>query len=92
MKPKLKIANAGNVTVPAALALEQRGYVVRCDRSDDGSRETWVAESSMAELFAEDPVALLGLAALLESRGSDWKASDEQSRNFLKKFVYDDMA
>jgi hypothetical protein len=89
---KLKIADAGNVTVPAFLTLQQRGYVVRCERSADGTRETWIAESDTTELLADDPVALLGLAALAESRGTDWKASDSQIQEFLKKFGYDDVA
>jgi hypothetical protein len=90
MKSKLKIADAGNVTVPAFLALEQRGYSVRCERSDDGSHETWIAESAYAELLAENLLALLGLAALAEARGSDWKASDAQIEDFLQKYGYDD--
>ena len=53
---KLKIADAGNVTVPAFLALQQKGYTVRCERSPDGTRETWVAENDTTELFADDLV------------------------------------
>lgn len=86
MKPKLMISDAGNVDVPAYLTLLQRGYAVRCKMSDDGTEELWIAENSTTELRADDPVALLGLAALVESRGTDWKASDEQIDEFLKRF------
>lgn len=88
---KLRIANAGNVTVPAFLELQKRGYDVRCEKSDDGSRETWLAESDAAQLLADDPVALLGLAALAESRGANWRAADSQIDDFLKRFVYHDV-
>ncbi len=88
---KLKIADAGNVTVPAFLTLQQKGYVVRSERSADGTRDTWVAESDTTELLAADPVVFLGLAALAESRSRDWKASDSQIQEFLKKFGYDDV-
>ena len=90
MKFKIKIADAGNVTVPAFLALKQRGYLVRCDRCDEASEETWIAENADTELLADDLLALLGLAALVESRGSDWKASDAQIEEFLQKYGHDD--
>ena len=91
MKPNLKIADAGNVAVPAYLALLKKGYVVRCDRGVGDPGETWIAESDTTELLAGDTLALLGLAALAESRGPDWKASDEQIQDFLKTFGYEDV-
>lgn len=66
MKPKLKLADAGNVTVPAWLALQQKGYSVRCQMMAESSAETWVAENDKVELVADGPVTLLGLAALYE--------------------------
>lgn len=87
MKQKLKIADAGNVAVPAYLVLQQKGYQVRCETED--SQETWFAENDTAELIAEDIVALLGLVALAEFRGHNWKASDGEIDDFVQKFGYD---
>ena len=87
MKRKLRIADAGNVIVPAYLVLQQKGYQVRCETKD--SQETWFAENDTAELIAEDIVALLGLVALAECRGHDWKASDGEIDGFVQKFGYD---
>lgn len=82
--PKLKITDAGNVTVPAYLTLQQKGYRVRCERTD--SQEWWLAENDTTELAADDIVALLGLAAIAESRGQNWKATDGEIDDFLQRF------
>lgn len=77
-----KIGAAGNVIVPAYLALKQRGYTVTC--SEGGS--CWRAISHECEFIGEDPIVLLGLVALYETRGSAWKASDEEIEDFMKQF------
>jgi hypothetical protein len=75
-----------NVTVPAYLALRERGYRVR--RESGESEETWIAENKGIKLIANDIVALLGLAAVAESRGADWKASDGEIDDFLQRFPH----
>ena len=80
----IRIADAGNVDVPAYLTLKERGYTVTCTYSEDG--EVWTATSGDCELIAECPVTLLGLAALYETRGQEWKASDDEIEGFLKLF------
>lgn len=84
---KTKIADAGNTMVPAYLVLLAKGYSVRCDgRLFGPSEETWIAEDAHRILMAGDTVTLLGLAALAEARGEDWKASDEEIDRFLAEF------
>jgi hypothetical protein len=86
---KLTIMDAGNTVVPAYPALRPRGYTVRLDeRSTDGSEERWTAEDSRCVLNAGDPVTLLGLAALVETRGDGWQASDEELDRFVSEFDY----
>ena len=85
MKPKIKIAGAGNVVVPAFLALKQRGYTVRREQRTDGEH-TWIAQSSSAELISDDPVTLLALAAVAETRGEQWRASDPEIQKFLDEY------
>jgi hypothetical protein len=85
MKPKLKIAGAGNVVVPAFLTLTQRGYTVRREQRADGA-QTWIAESGAVELVADDPLTLLSLAAIAETRGEQWRASDAEIHRFLDEY------
>jgi hypothetical protein len=85
MKPKIKIAGAGNVVVPAFLALQQRGYVVWREQRADGT-QMWIAQNSAIELVSDDPVTLLALAALAETRGEKWNASDAEIQTFLDEY------
>lgn len=88
MKPT--IADAGNTLVPAYLALLARGYAVRRDEAASlGPEELWIAEDAHRVLMAGDPLTLLGLAAMVETRGEDWPASDEEIDRFLAEFGYD---
>ena len=88
MKHKLNISGAGNVVVPAYLALQKLGYSVRCENPASG-HEPWIAESDTTILSADDVVILLGLATLAQSRGEHWHASDAEIQDFLKKFGYE---
>ena len=38
------------------------------------------------ELWAADTLALLGLHCLHQERGANWKASDDQIAEFLRRF------
>lgn len=84
MKPKLRIATAESVAVSAYHALLEKGYGVRREKLALG--DLWVAESEQVELIADDPTSLLGLVALLESRGADWMSSDSQIQEFIRQF------
>ncbi len=84
---KSTLANAGNVIIPAYLALLERGFTVLQDPvMKTGSAACWVAEDSGHRFVAEDLVTLLGLVALYEIRGREWRASDEQIDRFLAEF------
>lgn len=85
MKPTL--ADAANTVIPAYLALLQRGLSVsRESASSDAAEAYWIAEDAARRFVAEDPLALLGLVALYETRGPEWQASDEQIDCFLAEF------
>jgi len=83
-----RIAGAGNVLVPAYLALLSLGYEVRMERDRDG-RETWSASGHELHLSASDPLELLGLHCLRTERGADWKAGEVEIRDFLDRFGYE---
>ncbi len=80
--PKKALAAAANVEVPAYLALRRRGYTVRVEGGGTG-KERWLAESDTHRLLGDGPLQLLGLAALLETLGDDWQASDAAIDDFL---------
>lgn len=85
MVAKTTLSAAGNAIVPAYLALLQKGYVVSVDNRT--GKEEWSAENSVHKVVAEDVLTLLGLVNVVELRGSDFKASDEEIDNFLKRFT-----
>jgi hypothetical protein len=80
------IVSAGNVQVPAYLALVERGYRVtrvKTGRRDDA--EEWRVTKGPARFVAEDPLSLLGLVAMREVRGRAWRAADEVEE-FFRRF------
>jgi hypothetical protein len=72
---------AGNTYVPALLALRVKGYRLRLsytkiDNENDPRHPysaDWEAEKDGASFSATTPVELLGLVALWETRGENWK-------------------
>jgi hypothetical protein len=66
------------------LALIQRGYTVTFKK--EGDVELWTAEGPLGRFIGEDPLVVLGLVALGETRNSDWKATDEQIADFFTKY------
>ena len=76
------IAAAGNVEVPAYLALLAKSYLVSRS-ADDG---VWAARKGETVLSADGPLPLLGLAAMLEQRGDKWEALDNEIDDFFLLF------
>ena len=84
MPRKPTIASAGNVLIPAYLAILQKGYAVRREKvSIPAENELWYAEDPTRQFMAEDTLSLLGLVSLYETRGEDWRASDAQIDEFF---------
>src|SRR5262245_54935130 len=83
---KTTIADAGNVLVPAYLVIIQKGYSVAHEKLGYEEEELWIAENPSNRFVAEDPLHLLGLITLYETRGEEWEASDNEIEAFLKKF------
>lgn len=78
-----QIAAAANTVVPALLALESLGYTVTVDGS------LVVATASNERFAADDPVTVLGLVKLIETRSWNWRASDEEITATIGKFGWD---
>jgi hypothetical protein len=72
---------AGNTEIPSLLALRAKGYRVWLEYAKvNDPRNPWYpympdyqAENEMAYFSATSPVELLGLVAMWETRGDDWK-------------------
>ena len=81
----MKTEAAGNTEVPAYLALIARGYEVsRVCRQ--GLDDDWVAKKGESSFMANSPVELLGVVTMIEVRGANWLATDQEIDEFLKKF------
>ncbi|WP_157732601.1 hypothetical protein [Cellulomonas sp. PSBB021] len=75
----VEIAAASDTAVPAILALKG----LHLDVSQDSGR--WVARLGQARFVADDPVALLGLVKLAETR-RPWRATDSEIDDVLAEF------
>ena len=78
----MQISAAGNTEVPAYLVLIAKGYEIIYRHPDDA----WVAQKGEEVFAASGPLELLGLVAMVEGRGSNWRATDEEIDAFLKKY------
>jgi hypothetical protein len=78
-----QIATAGNTVVPALLALEHLGFTVSVKR--DGPREIFQATCGEERYVADDPVGVLGLLKLVETRGWAWKAADAEIEEVMHR-------
>jgi hypothetical protein len=82
--PNKGIAAAGNVVVPALLALEYLGFDVTVRDSSTG--QTVVAVRGGEEYLAGDPIEVLGLIKLIEVRTWDWRAADPEIDSTIRKY------
>jgi len=84
----MKISEAGNTIIPAYITLQEKGYKVErvlCEPND--SITLWRAEKDNKEFNASDPLALLGIVAMAEHRGEDWKPKIDESKEFIEKYL-----
>ncbi len=81
----MKISAAGNTEVPAYLALVELGFEITTS-SHGNEVESWIARNGETELIGDGPFELLALVKLIECRGKNWKASDEEIDDFVGKY------
>lgn len=78
-----RIRVAGNTAAPALYALHAKGYAVTVSYGGDdtnGYTAEYEAEKDGRRFSATTPEELLGLVAMWEVRGDDWRASTEAER------------
>ncbi len=76
---------AGNTGGPALFALRAKGYAVELSfvRDESGGYEADYTAGKDGRLFsAGTPEGLLGLVAMWETRGDDWRASSDDERSW----------
>jgi len=78
------IAAAGNTVVPALLALESLGFDVLVETVSE--RQTCRVTRGDEIYVADDPVTVLGLVKLVEARGWNWRAEDQQLRQAIQRY------
>jgi hypothetical protein len=76
-----RIATAGNVIVPALLTLERLGFTV-----STAGASLLHAKRGDEEYVGEDPVAVLGLIKLVETRTWDWKPTDAEIQEVIERY------
>jgi hypothetical protein len=70
---------AGNVVIPAILTLKQLGYTI--ETSEESDDQVFIAKKNGYSFYADDPITVLGLIKIFETRGEEWMASDEEIRS-----------
>lgn len=76
----MRITSAANVLTPAYMTILAKGYTVR----NEG--ELLVATRDGDTFIADDPILLLGVITIGESRGENWQATDAEIDEFVSKF------
>lgn len=71
----IRMVVAANTLAPALAALHAKGFTVS---KVEGGAGLLQATKGATVLHGEDPLDLLGLAAILEMRGACWQASDAE--------------
>lgn len=71
-----KIASAGNSDTAAYAVLLSKGYIVEIRKKSDDKTVWFVAQKDGSEFIGDTPIETLGLIAMFEFRGEDWKPTD----------------
>jgi len=69
----IKIASAGNSDTAAFATLVAMGYSVRIEKNSDEKTGRFVANKAGSEFIGDTPLETLGLIAMFEVRGANWK-------------------
>jgi hypothetical protein len=76
----MHLSAAANLLAPAYLSLLAKGYSVRDENG------LMVAERGPDCFLAENPIELLGVIAIAETRGENWQATDDEIDDFILRF------
>ncbi|WP_460620149.1 hypothetical protein [Hymenobacter ruber] len=74
------LSAANNVLAPAFYLLQEQGYAV----SYDATQEWWIARKGELRFLAYSTIELCGLIYIYEQKGDEWAVSDDKINEFLK--------
>jgi hypothetical protein len=80
----MEIVAASNTMVPACLVLAAKGYDVSILRGETSL--IWTAQKGEDYFSAKNPLELLGLIAVAETRSANWCATNDEINAFLEKY------
>ncbi len=84
----MKVSEAGNTIIPAYYALIEKGYQVeRVLKEPEDNITLWRATKGSLECNASNPITLLGVVAMAETRGEDWKLTQAEFKEFHEKYL-----
>ncbi len=94
----VSIRIAGNTTLPTLLAIQAKGYKLNSfytktgkkllgSKNIDKLQSTYEAEKDGCRFSANDPEELLGLIAMWEIRGDDWKYDPDLEDNIYSELI-----
>jgi hypothetical protein len=83
MTEAIHISSAGNTQAPALAILRELSYSVTRIPSASGEDSLLQASRGSSTLVAEDPLSLLGLAAIEKHRGLNWQPTDAEVISLL---------
>jgi hypothetical protein len=88
-----RLADAGNTWNPALFVIREKGYgVYRWPTTSEDDCDDLVAIKDGRAFFAQNPVSLLGLIAMWEQLGDEWRKQgypDEDDRILQFTYRYD---
>ena len=82
---RLKLADAMNTYSPALQVISGRGYQITFSPAEHGEGD-WEASAGDRVFCATDPLRLLGLIALWESRGDNWGRRQDEG-NLYRELI-----
>ncbi len=77
-KSRYKLSSTGNTEPPAFFQLLEMGFEL------SKFQDFYIAQNPDVEFVANSPLELLGLVALYNAKGENWRVSDEQIDQFLE--------
>ena len=81
MNNQIRIGDAPNTYNPALIVLVDLGFKISIlpDEENEDKLGLWCAQKDNVELIADDPLSLLGLAALWKKRGDKWRRKEDKN-------------
>lgn len=78
----ISIESDDDADAAAYAILKSRGFQLRHDINSDTGFEYDLLETSGAKFWGLSPVDILGLMAIVETRGDDWKPTTKEVKNY----------